>query len=87
MKFKFCDIAHYSAMELESFLDHNEIKFIKENKTNSDQVERLYDITIMSDNVTINAFNNVVSIDIYSEDILITSIKIHITDFSTLKIF
>jgi len=76
MKFKFCDIAHYSAMELESFLERNKIKFIKE-ETSNDQVERLYDITIMSDNVTINAFNNVVSIDIYSEDILITSIKIH----------
>jgi hypothetical protein len=86
MKIKFCDLAHYSAMNLESFLDRNEIKFIKD-EVSSDQIERLYDITIMSDNVTINAFNNVVSIDIYSDDNLIASTKIHITDFSTLKIF
>jgi hypothetical protein len=86
MKFKFCDLAHYSAMNLESFLDHNEIKFIKD-EVSSDQIERLYDITIMNDDVTINTFNNVVRISIYSKDDLIASTKIHITEFSTLKIF
>ena len=86
MKFKFCDLAHYSAMNLESFLDRHDIKFIKD-ETSNDKIERMYDITIMNDDVSIHADYNYVIVGILNEGIPIYATKIHITDFSELKIF
>ena len=111
MKFKFCDLAHYSAMNLESFLNRNDIKFIKKETTNdqierlyditimrneikfikhetsNDQIERLYDITIMTEKLSIYAYDNYVRIGVISDGVPIYATKIHITDFSELKIF
>ena len=86
MKFKFCDLVHYSAMNLTSFLDRNEIKFIK-HETSNDQIERLYDITIMTEKLSIYAYDNYVRIGVISDGVPIYATKIHITDFSELKIF
>jgi hypothetical protein len=86
MKFKFCDLAHYSAMNLESFLDRYDIKFIKE-ETSNDKIERMYDITIMSDNISTHAHGDHVRIGLMLDGVPIYSTKIHITDFSELKIF
>lgn len=86
MKFKFCDLAHYSAMNLEGFLNRYKIRFIKD-ETGNDKIERTYDITIMNDNLDIYGTKNYVYIGLISEDHLKSSTKIHITDFSELKIF
>lgn len=86
MKFKFCDLAHYSAMNLEGFLNRWNMKFIKD-ETHNDKLERTYDITIIDNNLSIYAYDNYVRIGIVSDDVIIYTTKIHITDFSELKIF
>jgi hypothetical protein len=86
MKFKFCDLAHYSAMNLEGFLNRNKIRFIKD-ETHNDKIERTYDITIMDSNLNIYAYDHYVHIGMISDGTLICTTKIHITDFSELKIF
>lgn len=86
MKFKFCDLAHYSAMNLEGFLDRHDIKYIKD-ETSYDKIERTYDITIMSDDLFTHAHGDHVRIGLMLDGIPIYRTKIHITDFSELKIF
>lgn len=86
MKFKFCDLAHYSAMNLAGFLNRNDIKFIKD-ETSNDEIERLYDLTIMNSDLSIYAHGQYVHIGIMLEGMPVYATKIHITDFSELKIF
>lgn len=86
MKFKFCDLAHYSAMNLEGFLNRNDIKFIKY-ETSNDKIDRLYDVTITADNLSIHTYDHYIHIGVVSEGAVIYTTKIHITDFSELKIF
>lgn len=86
MKFKFCDLAHYSAMNLESFLNRHDIKYIKD-ATSTDKIERSYDITITSDDISMYAQGDYVHIGIMLDGMPIYSTKIHVTDFSFVKIF